>query len=88
MKDLKEMLTDHRAAHTPSEQAFVDRFIDGVPGMCQDAFGNRYLRLGEAAGRYPPPRELARIMGPAICAGLEGLRPDAPDWRGRLIMKD
>ena len=47
MKDLKEMLTYNRAAHTPSEQAFVDRFIDRVPGMRQDAYGNRYLRLGE-----------------------------------------
>jgi hypothetical protein len=41
-----------------------------------------------AAGRYPPPRELARIMGPKISAEMEGLRADARDWRGRLIMGD
>ena len=44
---LQEMLTYKRACDSPSEQAFIARFLDPVPGMRQDGFGNRYLRLGD-----------------------------------------
>ena len=44
---LQEMMTYKRACDSPSEQAFIARFLDPVPGMHQDGFGNRYLRLGD-----------------------------------------
>ncbi len=45
---LQDMLSYKRASDSPSEQAFIARFLDPVPGMRQDGFGNRYLRLGDA----------------------------------------
>jgi len=43
---LSEMLTYKRPHGSRSERDFIGRFIDTVPGMQADNFGNRYLRLG------------------------------------------
>jgi hypothetical protein len=40
------MLSYKRPHGSESETTFITRFIDTVPGMTQDAFGNRILKLG------------------------------------------
>lgn len=41
--DLLEMLTYKRPAGTRTEEAFIARYIDRVPGIIADQFGNRIL---------------------------------------------
>ena len=47
MHQLKEMLTYPRRSNSPGELAFIARFLDPVPGMGQDGYGNRYLQIGD-----------------------------------------
>ena len=42
-----DMLRYRRPAGSKSERRFIGRFIDSVPGMESDPFGNRYIALGE-----------------------------------------
>ena len=48
MPKLLEMLGYKRPHGSESEATFIAKFIDTVPGMTQDAFGNRLLRLGHS----------------------------------------
>jgi len=43
LKTLQTMLTYKRPAWSNSEEFFIERFIDPVPGMYADKFGNRIL---------------------------------------------
>ncbi len=47
-RDLVEMLTYARPAWSATEESFIARFIDSVPGMASDSFGNRYIAIGAA----------------------------------------
>jgi hypothetical protein len=44
--DLAEMLTYVRDADSNGEKEFIRKYIDSVPGMKRDGFGNRYIRKG------------------------------------------
>jgi len=44
---LREMLSYRRPAGSASERDFIRRFLDPVPGMALDGFGNRWLRIGD-----------------------------------------
>ena len=46
-EQLAEMLTYKRPAYSISEQQFIERYIDSVPNMQMDPYGNRYLFLGD-----------------------------------------
>jgi len=48
MPDLIEMLTYKRPAASKTERKFIRRFIDVLPGIEADQFGNRILQLGTA----------------------------------------
>lgn len=73
MPRLLEMLGYRRPHGSESEAAFIARFIDSVPGMTQDAFGNRLLRLGhsttlfschtDTVHRSPGPQKLVYDSG-------------------------
>lgn len=41
------MLEYKRPAFSKSEKEFISRFIDSVPGIQEDRFGNRWLMLGQ-----------------------------------------
>lgn len=41
------MLSYKRPAYSETEEAFIARFIDSVPRMCSDSFGNRFIKIGE-----------------------------------------
>lgn len=45
---LLEILSFARPHDSPTERAFSREFLDKVPGMRCDPFGNRYLRIGTA----------------------------------------
>ena len=45
---LYEMLTYMRPAGSNAEEEFIERYIDSIPGMESDPFGNRILSLGES----------------------------------------
>lgn len=47
MKELLDMLTYRRPADSDSEKEWIAKFIDTVPGMNTDGFGNRYITVGE-----------------------------------------
>lgn len=44
-----EMLTYKRPARTKYELKWIARFLDSVPGMAKDNYGNRYIRVGESS---------------------------------------
>lgn len=50
-KDLLKMLTYRRPANSSSEAEFIKRYIDRVPGMYADQFGNRILRTDGGEGK-------------------------------------
>lgn len=41
------MLRYKRPAYSKSEKKFIHKFIDSVPGICSDSFGNRFIKVGE-----------------------------------------
>lgn len=45
---LLEILSFARPHDSPTERAFSKEFLDKVPGMVSDLFGNRYIRIGTA----------------------------------------
>lgn len=45
---LIDMLTYCRPAGSVTEARFIARFIDSIPGMQSDSFGNRFLTVGSA----------------------------------------
>lgn len=45
--DLAEMLTYKRPAYSVTEDQFIQRFIDSVPDMQMDPYGNRYVFVGD-----------------------------------------
>ncbi len=47
VKTLLDMLSYKRPHNSLTERLFIARFIDSVPGMKADKFGNRYLRIGD-----------------------------------------
>lgn len=44
---LIKILSVRRPADSDGEQQFVMRFLDPIPGMCADDYGNRYLVIGD-----------------------------------------
>lgn len=46
---LLDILQYKRRHNSDSEQEFITRFIDTLPGIHQDGFGNRYLRIGQSS---------------------------------------
>jgi len=47
-KDLAEMLSFRRHPRTPGEEVFIHTYIDTVPGMNRDAYGNRFIKIGNS----------------------------------------
>jgi len=45
--DLSRMLTYPRPAGSKMEEKYIHKFIDTVPGMKKDKFGNRFLTIGK-----------------------------------------
>lgn len=45
--ELHEMLTYMRPHGTPTEQAFVSKFIDPLPNVWADGYGNRHVVIGD-----------------------------------------
>ncbi len=45
--DLAEMLTYKRPAYSASENQFIERYIDSMPDMQMDPYGNRYVFVGD-----------------------------------------
>jgi len=43
-----DMLTYMRPANSPAEKEFIGRYIDTIPNITQDGYGNRILRLGKS----------------------------------------
>ncbi len=46
MKKLLAMLQHKRPHDSPSEREFIARYLDAVPGMKHDTFGNRFIQVG------------------------------------------
>ena len=46
--DLVEMLRYPRSHGSPMEKEFIAVYIDSVPGMNVDGFGNRYIKVGKS----------------------------------------
>lgn len=46
--DLATMLTYRRPGRSSTEEAFITRYIDSVPGMQKDECGNRFISLGKS----------------------------------------
>jgi len=46
--DLAEMLTYPRPAFSKMEEQFITKYIDSVPGIKKDTFGNRYIKVGKS----------------------------------------
>ncbi len=46
-KPLYDMLTYRRPAGSKSEYAFIRKYIDALPGVTVDGFGNRHLTIGK-----------------------------------------
>ena len=68
MPKLLEMLGYKRPHGSESEATFIAKFIDTVPGMTQDAFGNRLLRLGHSTTLFSSP------VTPTRCIVIPALR--------------
>jgi len=47
-KDLAEMFSYKRSAGSAGEKEFIRRYIDSIPGMKHDSFGNRYKKIGKS----------------------------------------
>jgi len=47
VNDLVEMLTYRRGAGSEGEKKFIKRYLDVVPGMAKDGFGNRFKQIGK-----------------------------------------
>jgi len=45
--DLSRMLTYPRPAGSKMEEKYIHKFIDTVPGMQKDKFGNRFIKIGK-----------------------------------------
>ena len=45
--DLSRMMTYPRPAGSEPEKQFIEKFIDPVPGMQKDMFGNRFIEIGK-----------------------------------------
>ena len=52
LKELIEMLGTRRVANSRTEKRFIATYIDSLPGMQIDGFGNRYITVGGSAA--PP----------------------------------
>lgn len=46
-RELYEMLTFRRPAGSKTERQFIAQYLDSIPGIRIDGFGNRYVRIGE-----------------------------------------
>lgn len=46
LKKLLAMLQHKRPHDSPSEREFIARYLDAVPGMKHDTFGNRFIQVG------------------------------------------
>jgi len=53
IKELMTMLTTRRPARSATEERFVQHYIDTLPGVQADAYGNRIVRVGNAKTRPP-----------------------------------
>ncbi len=62
-KQLYEMLTYKRPAGSKAEQAFIARYLDGIPGITVDAYGNRILRIGESATMFSAHTDTVHSKG-------------------------
>lgn len=51
LKKIREMLTYKRHHESATEMAFIRRYIDVVPGMLHDEFGNRFIDIGRGKSR-------------------------------------
>jgi hypothetical protein len=78
---LQEMLTYKRPPGTPSERAFIQRFLDPLPGMTQDRFGNRLLRLGA----QPTTLFSAHTDTVHLASGRQAVQTD---HQARVLFKD
>lgn len=78
---LKEMLSYKRGAGTASEAAFIARFLDRVPGMQADQFGNRFLCIGHR------PRTLFSAHTDSV-HGDSGRQVIAEDHQERIFFKE
>ena len=47
-QELVNMLTHRRPARSKTEVAFVDHYIDSLPQIYSDSYGNRYCKIGKA----------------------------------------
>ena len=45
---IKAMHSYCRANNSIGESQFITRYIDSIPGMTEDGFGNRILQIGES----------------------------------------
>jgi len=45
--DLSKMMTYPRPAGSKTEKHFIKKYIDPVPGMQKDMFGNRFIQIGK-----------------------------------------
>jgi len=53
IKELTTMLTTRRPARSATEERFVNHYIDTLPGVQADSYGNRIVRVGNAKTRPP-----------------------------------
>ena len=53
IKELTAMLAIRRPARSRSEESFVAKYIDTLPGVTADDYGNRLIRVGNAKTRPP-----------------------------------
>lgn len=72
LKKLLAMLQHKRPHDSPSERAFIARYLDAVPGMKHDTFGNRYLRVGTSTTLFSAHTDTVHRA-----AGTQGLIHDA-----------
>jgi acetylornithine deacetylase/succinyl-diaminopimelate desuccinylase-like protein len=47
-RELHSMLTTMRPGHSRGEKTFIEAYIDTLPGVTVDGYGNRHVRIGEA----------------------------------------
>ncbi len=60
---LYNMLTYKRPADSRSEKAFIKKYIDSIPGIRSDAFGNRILKLGESSTLFSAHTDTVHYKG-------------------------
>lgn len=49
LRELVDMLEYARPSWSSTEEAFIAEYIDSLPGMQRDTFGNRYVTIGRSA---------------------------------------